>query len=489
MVDGSVRRWTQTSPKNLNMNSSDDKVFVRIMYFLDEMICNTSRFFLANVAIFTMGLHTGWPGPSLPKILSDEFPYDVSNEAGSYITIVGNLGTVFGGLIGSLLLDRIGRRRTMLLIALPQFISFFLIAMSYYVFELLYVARVIGGLGEGMCLSIIPLYVAEIADASIRGVLSTMISLTVICGILFVNIVGSYVAINIAALSFLVFPIIFFIAFWKMPESPYFLLMKNKPEQAERILKFLRRKSNVDEELNALEKDVKRQMSESGNFRDIFTVDTNRTALILAIGTRLVQQLTGISAFSLYIQILLSEATQVLSPQIGSSIVLFVQLIMMSLSTLFVDKWGRKPLLLASAGACFINLFIQAIYFVFKEYTNVDVSVIDWFPLVMTIIFIIVFSLGLGVVVTTVSSEVFSASIKSKAMCLVNVAFALSMMGTTKFYQVTADEFGLTVPYFSFALTTFLGVLFIYFWLPETKGKTLEEIQQRLKKNKKTEAP
>ncbi|KAJ3616917.1 hypothetical protein MTP99_005572, partial [Tenebrio molitor] len=70
----------------------------------------------ANVAIFTMGLHTGWPGPSLPKILSDEFPYDVSNEAGSYITIVGNLGTVFGGLMGSLLLDRIGRRRTMLLI-------------------------------------------------------------------------------------------------------------------------------------------------------------------------------------------------------------------------------------------------------------------------------------------------------------------------------------------------------------------------------------
>jgi MFS family permease len=98
---------------------------------------NTSRFFLANIAIFTMGLHTGWPGPSLPKIFSDEFPYDVSNEAGSYITIIGNLGTIFGGLMGSLLLDRIGRRRTMLLIALPQFISFFLIAMSYYVFRTL----------------------------------------------------------------------------------------------------------------------------------------------------------------------------------------------------------------------------------------------------------------------------------------------------------------------------------------------------------------
>jgi hypothetical protein len=59
------------------------------------------------------------------------------------------------------------------------------------------------------------------------------------------------------------------------------------------------------------------------------------------------------------------------------------------------------------------------------------------------------------------------------------------MMATTKFYQVTADEFGLTVPYCSFALTTFLGVLFLYFCLPETKGKTLEEIQQELKGKEK----
>jgi sugar porter (SP) family MFS transporter len=451
---------------------------------------NTCRLFLANVAIFTMGLHSGWPAPSLPKLLSDEFPYDVTNEEASYITIIGYVGNLCGGLVGAALLDKIGRRRTILAIALPQLISFILIAMSYYVFEFLYVARVIGGLSEGMSLSIIPLYVAEIADPCIRGVLSTMISLTVIFGILFANIVGSYVAINVAALSFLAFPLIFLVAFWKMPESPYFLLMNNKHDEAERVLKFLRGKSNVGDELNALVKDVDRQMSESGQFRDIFAIDTNKKAFLLVIGTRIVQQLTGISAFSLYIQILLSEASQTLPPHIGSTIILSVQLIMVCLSSLFVDRWGRKPLLLFSTGGCFISLLIQTVYFVLKEHTSVDVSIIDWFPLVMMILFIIVFSLGLGVAVTIFSSEIFSASIKSKAICLVNVVFALGMMGTTKFYQITADEFGLAVPYCSFALATFLGVLFIYFWLPETKGKTLEEIQRRLKQKKeKTDAP
>ncbi|KAH0809886.1 hypothetical protein GEV33_012903 [Tenebrio molitor] len=406
-----------------------------------------------------------WPAPSLPKLLSDEYPNDVTNEEASYITIIGYVGNICGGFIGASFLDKIGRRRTILLIALPQFISFFLIAMSYYVFELLYVARVIGGLGEGMALSIVPLYVAEIAEPSIR--------------------VGSCVAINIAALILLALPVIFLLIFWKMPESPYFLLMNNKHDEAERVLKFLRGKSNVSDELNTLIKDVNRQMSESGHFRDIFTIDSNKKAFLLVIGTRTVQQLTGISAFSLYIQILLSNATEALPPQIGSSIVLFVQLIMMSLSTLFVDKWGRKPLLLFSTGGCFIDLLIQTIYFVLKEHTSVDVSIIDWLPLVMMILFVVLFSLGLGVAVTMVSSEIFSTSIKSKAACLVNVSFALGMMATTKFYQVTADEFGLTVPYCTFALTTFLGVLFLYFCLPETKGKTLEEIQQELKGKEK----
>jgi sugar porter (SP) family MFS transporter len=433
-----------------------------------------------------VGFHSGWPAPSLPKLLSDEYPNDVTNEEASYITIIGYVGNICGGFIGASFLDKIGRRRTILLIALPQFISFFLIAMSYYVFELLYVARVIGGLGEGMALSIVPLYVAEIAEPTIRGTLSTIVSLSGVFGILICNVVGSCVAINIAALILLALPVIFLLIFWKMPESPYFLLMNNKHDEAERALKFLRGKSNVSDELNTLIKDVNRQMSESGHFRDIFTIDSNKKAFLLVIGTRTVQQLTGISAFSLYIQILLSNATEALPPQIGSSIVLFVQLIMMSLSTLFVDKWGRKPLLLFSTGGCFIDLLIQTIYFVLKEHTSVDVSsIIDWLPLVMMILFVVLFSLGLGVAVTMVSSEIFSTSIKSKAACLVNVSFALGMMATTKFYQVTADEFGLTVPYCTFALTTFLGVLFLYFCLPETKGKTLEEIQQELKGKEK----
>ncbi|XP_063926781.1 facilitated trehalose transporter Tret1-2 homolog [Zophobas morio] len=439
---------------------------------------------LASLAVFTTGLHTGWPAPSLPKLLSDEYPYDISNDEASYVTIIGHLGNLCGGLLGTTLLDKIGRKKTILAIAVPQLVSFLLIILSYQLMELLYIARFVGGVAEGMTFTIIPIYIAEIAEPSIRGTLGTLISVTCMFGIVYANVVGSYLSIKITATTFLVFPALFILLFWKMPESPYYLLMMNKQDEAEAALKFLRRKASVGQELTLLIKDVNRQMSESGTFKDIFTIDSNRKAFLLMIGTRVVQQWTGVSAFGLYIQLLLGEATDALSPQIGSTILLFIQLIMAVLSTFFVDKSGRKPLLLFSTGGCCLNLLIQAVYFGLKEHTTVDVSVLNWFPLVMMILFVVLFSTGLGVVVNILNSEIFSASIKAKCVCLVNIIFALGMMSTTKFYQATADAFGLTVPYASFGLISLGGCVFLYLFIPETKGKSLEEIQQQLKGRK-----
>ncbi|XP_044260409.1 facilitated trehalose transporter Tret1-like [Tribolium madens] len=441
--------------------------------------------FAATFVYLPTGIHTGWPAPSLPQLLSDAYPHEITNDEASYITITGHLGNIFGGFLGNLLLDKIGRKKTILLIALPQTLSFLLIIASYEVMELLYVGRFIGGVAEGATFSFMPVYIAEVAQPEIRGSLGVFMSVMCVFGMLLVNLIGSYLSIKQSAEIFLVFPVLFLVVFYKMPESPYFLLMKNRKIEAESVLKFLRRKNSVSDELAKLTSDVNRQMSESGTFRDIFTIESNRKALILVVVLRTFQQFTGVSAFSLYIQILLNEATQVLAPHVGASILLLIQVSMSVLSSFFVDKWGRKPLLIFSSISCFITLTSQTIFFAFKEYSNVDVSVIDWFPLVMMILFMVSFFSGLGVIVNIFTSEMFSASVKSKTICLTNGVFAFGMLATTKFYQTTADNFGLTVPFATFAILTLFGIVFEYFWLPETKGKTLEEIQQELKKNMK----
>ncbi|KAJ3651073.1 hypothetical protein Zmor_017134 [Zophobas morio] len=441
---------------------------------------------IATLAVFITGFHTGWPAPSLPKLLSDEYPFDVSNEEASYVTIVGSCGTFFGSFVGNIFLDTIGRQKTILLIALPQLLSFVGFSLSHLVMELLYVGRFMGGIGEGMSLAIVLLYIGEIAEPSVRGTLATFVSIALYLGVLAVNIIGSYLSIRDTALVCIAFPIIFFLLFFKMPESPYYLIMKNQEAEAERALKFLLHKSDVTNELFALKGDVKRQMSERGTFKDIFVIESNRRAFLVTVGARFFQVATGVNSFNLYLQLLLKQATHALDPHTSSTIVLLIQLVMTILSMFIVDKWGRKPLLLASSGGCFLNLFLQTIFFGLKEHTAVNVEVADWFPLVMIFLHIFLYSLGLGVVVSVLTSEMFSASIKSKLICLVNAFYALCTLFWTKYYQLTDDGYGLTVPFASFGFLTLLGVLFVWFLVIETKGKSLEQIQQELKGERKS---
>lgn len=98
----------------------------------------------AALTIFCGGLHYGWAMPSLTKIMSDEYPFAVTEDTASYIVIMGPVGHVIGGISGSLLIDLIGRRNAVLAIAVPQILSFVMIYFSYYGTSLLYMARVAG---------------------------------------------------------------------------------------------------------------------------------------------------------------------------------------------------------------------------------------------------------------------------------------------------------------------------------------------------------
>lgn len=346
---------------------------------------------------------------------------------------------------------------------------------SYFLFS--------GGIGEGASLSIIPTYMSEVAAPEIRGTLGALIAIPFPVGAVFITLIGSYVDIQTMSIVCFVFPILLWSTFSFMPESPYYLLMRSRIKDASEALMILRRKRNVEKELSCLTADVNRQMSETGSYKDLFTISSNRSAFILVSLVRVFQQYTGVSAFMAYYQILIRQATN-LSPVMGSVALLVIQIVMNWISYYFVDKLGRKVIMLTSATLTMLVLLTMAIFFTLKDYLDVDMTGLDWFPLAAMAVFVTTFSLGLGVVAAIFISEIYSASIKSKALGLGSVVFAVSMMSSTKLYQYFADHFSMAVPFYAFAFATFLNVLFTYFFLPETKGKTLEEIQQELKERR-----
>lgn len=421
----------------------------------------------------------------MPKLISADYPYHITKEEASYITIIAPIGDVIGSLLATTVLDVIGRKKTILYSGVPQFLSFGLIALSNFSPILLYIARLIGGIAEGVFFVCVPIYIGEVAQPQVRGVLGTLFTAVLILGIVVVNIVGYYLSINQTALVFLPFPLLFMLSFAQMPETPYFSLMQNRTNEAEKSLRFLRRKQNVENELASLTKDVNRQMSERGSYVDLFKIKSNRKACIAMAGMRIVQQFAGISTFTFYYQLLFREATDSIPPHFGSILMSSLQTIFTWLASFFIDKSGRKPLLIFSCTGVSLVLILQGVFFSLRDFAGVDVFSVKYLPLVGMVVYIAVFAVGLGSVVNLMLGELFSASIKAKALGLMNIVFGVTMFISTKFYQYTTDTVGIAVPMYTFGICAGLGTFFCWLCVPETKGKTLEEIQQELKGNKR----
>nr|CAH7712265.1 unnamed protein product [Callosobruchus chinensis] len=434
----------------------------------------------ASICIFTAGINYGWPLPSLKRLMSDEFPLEVTEEDASYVTITNNVGNLIGGILSTFFIDRFGRKYTSMVYSVLLMVSLVMIYLSWLHMGLLYAARIIGGIGEGGPFVILVTYAAELASPKIRGALCSLLTIAYIAGSLFINIVGSFFDIYKTALICLAFPLIFLATIACMPDTPYYYLLKKDDDAAVRSLKFFRMKDDVEKEIEELKIAVARQLSEKGRLVDLFLIDSNRKALILTTFARIFQQWSGASAFGQFYQTMLEQSTD-MSPVLGSSIIITVQIIAIILSSSFVDRLGRKPIIVISYGVNCIILVVFATFLIIRDNTSIDTSSFSWLPLPLLTAFTTCFWGGVGNVLGFLINEMYSASIKPVALAVASIVYALSVMSATKFFHFTMYQFGMAVPLFVFAFCSFIGIFYYQFVLIETKGKTLEEIQLELK--------
>ncbi|CAH1118549.1 unnamed protein product [Phaedon cochleariae] len=433
----------------------------------------------ASIHMFSAGITYAWIIPSLPRLLTDEYPFEITRDEASYVAIVSSLGFIAGCVSSSYLIDVIGRKKTILLMTVPQVLSFLMIYLSFYSKVLLYLGRISGGIGEGSAMSVVCLYAAEIASPSHRGVIVNLTTISNVIACLFMNVLGSLVDIYTASLACLVFPILQWLTFTPMPESPYYLLIKGNVEDATRSLRSLRRKLDVDVELETMKADVDRQMSEKGGYKDLFGVPANRRALLLMTCFRFFHLFSGMVAIAAYAQVLFESLR--IPPAIGTSLIMFVNMLMFMSANFFIDRYGRKRLLIASSAVIASFLLAIGIFFLVREVTSIDLNNYSWLLFTMVTIYYIFLSVGVSPVVGVFASELFSASVKGQGATLGGLVYAICTMVSIKFYQFTSDHLGRAVPFFTFAIVTIGAVIFYIRTVPETKGKTLESIQEELK--------
>mgnify|MGYP005985085849 FL=1 len=440
------------------------------------------HFLAGTLAIVTDGMHYGWSSPSVPQLKNNSTcTLCIDESQGSTLAVMPLIGAVAGSLTAATIVDYLGRKRTILATAMPFFLAWIMVAFANSIL-VLYIARFVAGVADGFTFTVVPMYIGEIADAKVRGLLGSSCSVMWIAGFLIINVIGSYLSIKTTALVSSVVPAALFVTFLWMPESPYYLLMRDKPEAARRALERLKSTTKVDDDLNRIKGAIQaEQKTKNGRFLDLFTVKSNRKAVFIIGGLRGFQQLAGTTAIAFYTHEIFGAAGDHISAHYAVMIYYSVQLVLTIVSSGIVDRAGRRPLLLISMAGSALALFVEGTYFCILNETSIDTSSFSIVAVIGLIAFVTIFSLGMQSIPICMLGELFPTNVKAFALCLADVYFSVMATAASKYLQITKVEYGLHVSFYGFFVCSILGLIFIYFFVPETKGKTLEDIQKKLK--------
>ncbi|CAG9838666.1 unnamed protein product [Diabrotica balteata] len=479
--------------KNLSMTKYIDKTkcvfeiepLTRVK--VKENVTNNEKSALQIIAIltgsfvaFTSGLLYAWPSPFLLKITQDKVNYNISENEASYFTITHAAGMLILPIFLVSISQIIGRKTILNLSTVPYIISFILKAFCTNIW-LLYLARFLAGAGDAIVFAALPVYIGEISTPKIRGIWGNSFIIAVFLGQCGMNIIGSYCNVQLTSYIGLAIPVLFLIIFSFMPESPYYLIMRNRLEDAKSSLRWLRCKEDVESEFTVMKVSVEKQSQECGSWKDLISIKANRKALTAGVFLRISQLLTGVYVFAAYTQFIFAKAGGNISPQMSAIIYTGVTVLMYSCAAYLSNKMGRRKAYMISIFLAGIVVLSEATYFYLDTvHTEINLESWKWYPLVGMLLFVVVSSFGVGIIPTLMLGELFATSIKSKGISVLTCTFAGSIIITNNIFYYLNSATGLYGPFYLFGFCNIVFTFIAYYVVPETKGKTLDEIQQIL---------
>lgn len=390
------------------------------------------------------------------------------------------MGAFVGALSSGRLADSLGRRFLIIVTALLFIVGSLLSAFTPSI-PLLIFARFIVGLAIGIAAFVAPLYVAEIAPQQYRGRLVALNQLAVTMGI-----VGSYLidyqfadAANWRMMLGLgVVPaLILLVGMLFLPKSPRWLVLNGYVSKARQVLLKLRDKSQVEAELNAIEKSVEPKKESGALFNKRL-----RPVLFIGIGLAFFQQATGINTIIYYAPIIFKtagfhHASAAILATLGLGL---VNVLATVIAIPLIDKVGRRPLLLLGMTGMLVSLFLLAAGFAMPNL----VTHLRWLTFASLLIYIVGFAIGLGPMAWLVIAEIFPLRVRGEGMSVASASNWGCNLLVAMTFLTLLNFMGTATTFLLYGLVTILGIAFVYFYLPETKNVSLETIEANIEAGK-----
>lgn len=398
------------------------------------------------------------------------------------------LGSTISPLFCVKFADMFGRKKLLIFTSILNIIALSILAFTTNIL-CIYLTRTVNGVVLGMSGSILAIFVSEISENHNRGKFGCFSIAFLPFGQLYGYLMGYFFSVKYFTIICMI-PLIpqVLLMFFFIPESPVHLLQRGRTNKAMSALTKYRANLSPQE----MEKDFQRLRCmaeqttnvEGARLRKLITHQPTRKGLFIGLGMFVVQFGTGIGIILSFLGPIFDEAQTSLSGNMTAVLVGSLKLIIFLCVSQIVKKMGRKLLMFFSAFLCSISLFFIGLYFCLKDLHFELYKNFTWLPLVSILFFIFAYSLGLGCLPFATVGELFDNNIRSTAVS--TIMFITRMIGSVIFslYPIMVNFIGVWGCMWIFSGLCGLGTIFIYFVVPETEGKSFNEIQELLDKKK-----
>ncbi|KAH8401914.1 hypothetical protein KR009_008665 [Drosophila setifemur] len=436
----------------------------------------------ASFGALCMGASIGWSSP-VEKMITEAGDYDfpVTSSQFGWVSSLLTLGATVICIPIGFAIDWIGRRPTMLALIPPYMVGWVLMLTANNV-PMLYCGRFILGMCGGAFCVTAPMYCTEISTTALRGTIGSFFQLLIVSGVLYGYLVGAFLPLLYINILCAILPLIFATVHFFMPESPVYLAIKGRNEDAAKALQWLRGKdANIDDEMKEILEETQKQNDQPKvNILVALRRPIVMKGLLIAILLQVFQQWSGINAILFYSASIFEDVGAGLKGEIASIIIGVTQVTSTLVAVLIIDKAGRRILLLASGVMMTVTTALMGLYFQLSESSPGSMDNYGWLPITSICVFIVFFSIGFGPVPWLVMAELFSEDVKSVAGSIAGTCNWLSAFMVTLLFPILKESIGPGPTFWIFTVIAVLAFFYSLFFVPETKGKTILEIQQML---------
>ena len=400
--------------------------------------------------------------------------FALSSTLEEVVTSVVLLGAVIGAAAGGTLADRFGRRKTIILAAVIFILGAMGTALAPTVI-LLVAGRTIVGIGIGIASFSAPLYISEVAPANIRGSLVSLNQLAITVGIV-VSYLVDYALSGISGWRWMfglaaIPATILGVGMFFLPDSARWLVSQGSVDKARAVLERIRATTSVDVELREIKKSEQQQ---TGEWTELLA-PLVRPALIVGIGLAILQQVTGINTVIYYAPTIfqfagLTSAAVAILATVGVGI---MNMLMTLVAIRLVDRVGRRPLLLTGLAGMILSLGVLGLAFLLPNLS----SALGWIAAGSLALYVGSFAIGLGPVFWLLISEIYPLKIRGLAMSIASIANWGSNLIVALTFLTLIQVVGRPGTFWLYGLVGVGAWLFAYSMVPETKGRSLEEIE------------